>query len=85
MSKREKESFKILPIETLPKRHFPVRQLVYDNILKELESKSKGNYKIEIPNKKSQSVYLALTKRCKNRKNLKVHFISKTVYVEKLS
>jgi len=89
MSKKEtkpKEDFIIRPaLESLPSRAFPKRSLVYDKLIKALESKPIGIYPVEVSNKKPLTLYVALAKRLKNNKNLKIHFINRKVIVEKTS
>ena len=59
---------------------------VYDDIIKKIEKSDKGVYKIEVPNKKSKSLYVVLIQRIKEAKtkDIKVHLRSDTLYLEKL-
>ena len=79
-------SFKIgEPLKKLPPRKFPAKAKVYSDLIEAIESKSKGFYPIEIANKKPMTVYVALAKRLKGRKDLKLHLRGKVVYLEKVS
>jgi len=99
MSKKETETHYVVePVSELPRKRFPVKAKVYDDIIKDVLSRPKGHYKIDIPNKKPSSVYQVLAKRIKMGSvavgksgkeykveyPLKIHFINKTVYIEKL-
>ena len=78
-------SFKIKePIDKLPRKASSRRVLIYDQLLKALDKKPIGIYPIEVSDKKPMTVYVALSKRLKDRKDLKLHFMDKTVYIEKL-
>jgi hypothetical protein len=78
-------SFKIKePVNKLPRKASSRRVLVYDQLLKALDKKPNGIYPIEITDKKPMTVYVALSKRLRDRKDLKLHFMDKTVYIEKL-
>lgn len=97
MSKK-KESYIIEPVTELPSKRFPVKAKIYDDILKDVLSKPKGYYKIIVPDRKPSSVYQVLLKRIKKGSvaigksgeevkiefPLKIHFIGKTVFIEKL-
>jgi hypothetical protein len=56
----------------------------YDELINSISKEPTGWYKVSIPNRKHQTMYVALSKRLKGSKELKVHFINKTVYIEKL-
>jgi hypothetical protein len=85
MIRMSKSEFKIKePVDKLPAKAFPRRVLVYDQLLKALDKKPNGIYPIEVTDKKPMTVYIALSKRLKGKKDLKIHFIDKTVYIEKL-
>lgn len=71
------------PLKKLPPRKFPAKVKVYTDIIEAIESKSKGVYPIEVPNKKPMTVYVALAKRLGSRKDLKLHMRGKTVFIEK--
>jgi len=78
-------SFKIgEPLKKLPPRKFPAKAKVYNDIIETVESKPKGFYPIEVPNKKPMTVYVALSKRLKNNKNLRLHMRGSTIYIEKM-
>ena len=78
-------SFKIgEPLKKLPPRKFPAKAKVYNDIIEAVESKPKGFYPIEVTNKKLMTVYVALSKRLKDRKDLKLHIRGKIIYLEKL-
>jgi len=81
----DKMSFKIKEaVDKLPAKAFPRRVLVYDQLLKALDKKPSGIYPIEITDRKPTTSYIALSKRLKGRKDLKIHFMDKTVFIEKL-
>ncbi|MCS7113923.1 MAG: hypothetical protein RMJ15_07060 [Nitrososphaerota archaeon] len=71
------------PVEP-PKIVKAKRVLEYDELIKSISNEPKGWYKINIPNRKPSTVYVALAKRLKGRTDLKLHFINKVVYIEKL-
>ena len=79
-------SFKIgEPLKKLPPRKFPAKAKVYSDLIEAIDSKPKGFYPIEIANKKPMTMYVALAKRLKGRKDLKLHLRGKVVYLEKVS
>ena len=78
-------SFKIgEPVKKLPQRKFPAKAKVYTDLIDAMEKKPKGFYPIEIEGKKFMTVYIGLSKRLKDKKDLKLHLRSKQVYLEKL-
>jgi len=84
MSKKTKLEYNIELVETLPKSKRE-RVVAYDSIIKTMEDKLKGYYKVSIPNKKAATVYIGLMKRIKDKKNIfKLHMVNKELYVEKL-
>jgi hypothetical protein len=72
------------PVKKLPPRKFPAKAKVYTDLLEKMNSKPKGFYPITIENKKPMTIYIALSKRLKGRKDLKLHMRGKTIYIEKL-
>jgi hypothetical protein len=78
-------SFKIGELlKKLPPRKFPAKAKVYSDLIEAIDSKPKGFYPIEVKDKKPMTVYVALSKRLKDRKDLKLHLRGKQVYLEKL-
>ena len=78
-------SFKIgEPLKKLPPRKFPAKAKVYTDIIEAMDSKPKGYYPIEVRDKKPMTVYVALNKRIKDRKDLKLRMRGKVIYIEKL-
>ncbi len=77
--------YEIKSIEKLPKS-LKATGKIYDDMLKDLRKKPVGNYLIEPKNRKPLSVYVALNKKIKenNIKDLRLHFLNKEVYVERL-
>jgi len=67
-----------------PKIKKVARVKEYDELIEAISNEPNGWYKVNIPNKKPQTVYVALSKKLKGRTDLKLHFINKTVYIEKL-
>jgi len=57
---------------------------VYTALIEDIEHQEKGWYKVNIPDVKPMSAYTSLNKRIKDRKDLKIHLINKTVYIEKI-
>jgi hypothetical protein len=72
------------PVKKLPARKFGEKVKVYTDIIEAMESKSKGFYPIEVKDRKPMTVYIALAKKVKDRKDLKPHMRGKIVYMEKL-
>ncbi|MEM0007257.1 MAG: hypothetical protein QXR89_03185 [Candidatus Bathyarchaeia archaeon] len=62
----------------------PRRVAEYDELIKSIESEPKGWYKVTIPNRKPSTIFVALAKKLRGRRDLKLHFINKTVYIEKI-
>jgi len=56
----------------------------YDEVIESISKEPNGWYKVNIPNKKPNTVYVALSKKLKGRTDLKLHFVNKVVYIEKL-
>jgi hypothetical protein len=56
----------------------------YSQLIESITNEASGWYKVNIPNKKPQTVYVALSKKLKGRTDLKLHFVNKVVYIEKL-
>ena len=56
----------------------------YDEVIESIGKEPSGWYKVNIPNKKPNTVYVALSKKLKGRTDLKLHFVNKIVYIEKL-
>jgi hypothetical protein len=56
----------------------------YSQLIESITNEPVGWYKVNIPNKKPQTVYVALSKKLKGRTDLKLHFVNKVVYIEKL-
>lgn len=82
---KSKETFKIKePVGKLPGRAFPKKAKVYDELLEAIDKKPDGIYPVEVAGKKPMSVYVALNKRTKGRKDIKLHLRQGTVYIEKL-
>lgn len=78
-------SFKIgEPVKKLPPRKFPAKAKVYSDLIEAVESKPRGFYPIEVKDKKPMTVYVAINKRLKDRKDLKLHMRGTTVYIEKV-
>ena len=71
-------------VDKLPSRKFGEKVKVYSEILDDIQKQPKGVYKINIPNRKPKSVYMALRKRIKQDKltNLKVHDRLGNIYIE---
>jgi hypothetical protein len=67
-----------------PKIKKVARVKEYDELIESISKESTGWFKVNIPNKKPNTVYVALSKKLKGRTDLKLHFINKTVYIEKL-
>ncbi|MEM3714214.1 MAG: hypothetical protein QXF82_04625 [Nitrososphaeria archaeon] len=80
MSKKVKLYERVEPPKVVRPRKVPE----YEELIKAIENEQVGWYKVNIPNKKPSTVYVALAKRLKGRTNLKLHFINKVVYIEKL-
>jgi hypothetical protein len=57
---------------------------VYKNIISDVSRKEEGWYKVNIPTKKTATIYQQLSKLLKDRKDLKLHVIKEVVYIEKL-
>ncbi|MEM3666892.1 MAG: hypothetical protein QW222_07420 [Candidatus Bathyarchaeia archaeon] len=57
----------------------------YDELIESISKEPSGWYKINIPDRKSSTVYVALAKKLRCSKDFKLHFINKTVYIEKLT
>jgi|GEM_PF-5419057 hypothetical protein len=55
---------------------------VYDRLLEDTLKKGTGVYEIKIPNRKSSSVYSAISKRIKDRNDIKIHSRSGVIYLE---
>jgi hypothetical protein len=84
MSKKVKPEYQIEAVETLPKSKRE-KVAAYDSIIKDLEGKEKGFYKVSIPNKKATTIYVGLIKRVKDKRDkFKLHMVNKEVYIEKL-
>jgi hypothetical protein len=60
---------------------------VYTQLIEDIENQQTGWYKINTDalDIKPLSAYSSLSKRLKDRPNLKLHLIGKKVYIEKLS
>lgn len=71
------------PVKKLPPRKFPAKAKVYSDLIEAIDSKPKGFYPIEVKDKKPMTVYVALSKRLKDRKDLKLHMRGKQIYLEK--
>lgn len=58
---------------------------VYTSLIEDIEKQENGWYKVntESLGVKPLSAYTSLSKRLKDRKNLKLHLIKKTIYIEK--
>jgi hypothetical protein len=80
MSKKVKLYERVEP----PKIKKVARVKEYDEVIESISKEPSGWYKINIPNKKTQTVYVALSKKLKGRTDLKLHFVNKVVYIEKL-
>ncbi|MEM3688207.1 MAG: hypothetical protein QXW80_06855 [Candidatus Micrarchaeia archaeon] len=62
----------------------PKKVMEYEELIKAIEGEPKGWYKVTIPNRKPSTIFVALAKKLKGREDLKLHFINKTVYIEKV-
>lgn len=80
MSKKKAE-FDIIPVPELPKAR-KQRQTIYDNLLKSLEKQPKGIYEVKIGDKKTKTMYPALAKRLKDRKDMKLHIRGEKLFIE---
>ena len=71
-------------VDKLPGRKFGEKVKVYSEVLADIQKQGKGVYKINIPNKKPKTVYMALRKRIKQDKltNLKLHDRLGVIYIE---
>jgi hypothetical protein len=78
-------SFKIgEQVKKLPQRKFPAKAKVYSDLIEAMGSKAKGFYPIDVEGKKFMTIYIALSKRLKGRKDLKLHLRGKQVFLEKI-
>ena len=82
MSKKKTE-FEIIPVKELPIAR-KQRQTIYDDLLKSLEKQAKGYYEVKIGDKKSKTMYSALVKRLKERKDMKLHSRGEKLFIERL-
>jgi len=77
-------SYKIEPVKKLPiSKKIGRRNPIYDNIITEIESKSKGFYKVTIEGKKIGTLYQMFNKRLKGNKTLKLYIRDKELFIEK--
>jgi hypothetical protein len=78
----KEKGYKIDPVKELPNR---VRQTkgTYENIIEDLTLKEEGVYLISVGNNRPETVYQQLHKRIKGREDLKLHLITKNIYIEK--
>lgn len=68
----------------LPKRIYQGSQ-EYSRILDSVSKKDVGSYSVVIPPKEQATIYQGLVKELKKKKdihNIKIHFLSKKVYLE---
>jgi len=77
--------FEVEPVKTLPKSLKRARQPIYDDLIKDIMKRGKGYYKVSIPDRKTKSVYVALSKRLKGNKSLKLHIRGSDIYLEKVT
>ena len=77
-------SYKIEPVKKLPiSKKIGRRNPIYVNIITEIESKSKGFYKVTIEGKKIGTLYQMFNKRLKGNKTLKLYIRDKELFIEK--
>jgi len=65
-------------VDKLPLR---ARVSTYDDLVRDIQHQGTGIYEVNIPNKKTRSVYTALIKRVKGT-NIKLHLIKGKLYAE---
>jgi len=84
MSKKVKP-YKIERVEELPLPKRKLKEIVYDEVIKEILDRPKGYYRIEIEGKKLKSMYPAFKKRilAKNLP-LKLRVRGSELYIEKV-
>jgi hypothetical protein len=76
-------SFKIDKIDTLPPATKKSSE-VYDKILADISKRTEGVYLITLDSVKVNTLYTGLSKKIKNHKDMKLHKITKKVYIEKV-
>jgi len=82
MSKRK--TYVVTPIEQLPPTKKRLRETVYDDIIKDIQGRPKGFYKITIEGKKLKAMYPALNKRIVERKlPMKLRMRSGELFIER--
>lgn len=77
--------YTISKVESLPKGKFRARSLIYDQIIADIEKSPAGCYEVNVAGKKQLTIFSALSKRLKDKPNLKLHTRVKKIYVEKLA
>lgn len=87
MSKRKEETRLSLevgePVKALPLIERRTQATAeYNKVLKDIQGKGKGYYPITVKGRKVDTVYIALSKRLKDNKSVKLHKIKGTIYLE---
>jgi hypothetical protein len=81
----KEQPFSIVKAE-LPKKSFPKKSIVYDQLIEKLKECPKGaSYKIAMVGKRDATVYQALSSRLKESKTMKLHKFSTGIFVEVLA
>ncbi|MGB9856361.1 MAG: hypothetical protein ACPLKS_07475 [Caldisericum exile] len=70
-------------VDVLPARK-KQKATIYDEVINSVEKSGKGIYKVNISDRKTVTVYAMLSKRLKNRSDMKLYVRGETIYIEKL-
>jgi len=77
------KEYRVERVMELPRVRKPQRRLTkYDRLLEDIVSRGRGVYKASMQGAKLGSMYSALSKRVKGRKNIKLHIRNKELFVE---
>ena len=84
MSKRIPK-YKIEKVEELPPLKRKVAETLYDEIVRDILSKPKGYYMVEVEGRKLKAIYPAIKKRIiRGSLPLKLHVRSGSLFIEKI-
>mgnify|MGYP001027438889 CR=1 FL=1 len=79
------KEYRVERVMELPRVRKPQRRLTkYDRLLEDIVSRGRGVYKASMKDTKLSSMYSALSKRVKEKKNAKLHIRNKELYIEVL-
>lgn len=83
MSKEKEKEYSIKSVSEIPKAR-KERKTIYDDLLEDLAKKPKGKYQIGITETSAKSMYGTLSKRLRERKDMRMYMRGDKIFIERL-